>query len=852
MPSRKLSQPGSNRSDRQPEPREHRQFLDVFEDEPATDIPSGTLAKAYNAIAKGNKGQPRNGSILWTTTYAPPVTGRTGYSAHTDGEYIVSDSGDIFSPGDVSYLWSWGNGIFDEIVEYISPTRVRRRDSDEQTGTDCYLQGRVNLWEWHNGQRRFVVQLGTDLYIVNYRMTSWTKVLVDCYWTPSNSNSTFREDGDYAIVANSRFVWRIIFTSNPPVAYPINMRVPMQNLPTNKSDGEKGRRYNYTMSLARLDGTDNFRNRQQDPPPFIFTETGTVPPDDDRVDWAEVWTNTQIGDGIDLYGVLEGGAGIDTDIANWVDIGDGSYQVNINNYGYVEISSDFGECATMYDLANVIQSDIRAYWPSATCEYTGEGGEPHLKITSGRVEGGNVAFVLDGVGGTPIAALLFLTQATGAQRSRQRVGVPKIHQHLWLSTVPWVSETLYQRWPTHYVIYRTPDYGIDGYHLDTEGERVTNSPDQFIWNKDLRVCGTFIARRVNGVIYVRDGEAGEFEKADEGSVVEFEDGSRVEIVKYGFIDSKTVRYTELTPDAYYGDVTTWMAACIGNARVCRVSQTGTTVTVYPGSSQVSFGALSADDVGKAGWWPNGSRSYIKRRISDTQWEVYDNTTRIESAFAVDPTHRAYCDTVSDDILFARASGWSCRNRFLREVKASNIVSMQSAFAMFMPRGGKEIRYCPTGPYYKQFLGYHNREYQTFETEDNIVAAHDFTGKMAVFCQSSIWSVPTDNSIEIEIPETLQILFQLPIITKRASFGISDYGSVHSIDDDVVRLVSNSHEVVDFDGWDIRQRDITVAETALGTLGRWKKALENSLPIFASISSRVTGSIIWWKKDARLE
>ena len=852
MPSRKLSQPGSNRSDRRKDSRNHRQFLDVFEDEPATDIPASSLAKVINAVARGNKGGPRNGSILWAKTLPPTVSGRTGYAAHTDGEYIVSDSGDIFSGKDVSYLWRWDDKSHDEIVEYISPTRVRRRDLDVNSGTGCALQGRPNLFEWHKTKRKWVVQLGEELYICNYHLTQWALVLQDSYWKIANSESDWREDGDYGIIANSRFIFRVRLDTTPPIAYPLNMPVLKEGIQSNDGGGEKASRYNFLLAVARLDGTDNFRHRLQDPPAHILTESGTVAIDENRKDWSTYNTDAPISNGSDRYGVLLGGPGMSTLMSDYDDVGDATIGLNVNNIGWVELSMDFRDATTLREMANIIQSTGQQYFASFTCEVVGTEGATRLRFTSGKVAGGDIWYVRPGVGGTDMATLLALTFAAGATRSRPQIGRPQVLRNCRLPVVPWTSDTLYQRWPTHYIVYRTPDYGPSGYHLDTLGERAANSPDQYIWNKDLRVCGSFIARRINGYIELRVGElGGEFELSDQGSVVEFEDASRVEIAHDGFVNSKLARYMSAGQDNYYYEETGWMAAHIGNGRVCRVTQTGDIVTVVPGSSLASFAGLSVDDERKPAWWPNGYRSYVRQRISATQWQVWDSMDRGETAFAVDPTYRSYCDTVNDTDLLDRSSGWTCRNRFMREVKASNVVSKQAAFVNFAARGQKEVRYCPLGPFYKQLVGYHNRDFQTILLEDKVMMLVDFTGRFSAICLASIHTAPTNASTDYTIPETYQQITMLPGMEQRADFGMLDQGSLHKVGKDTVRFVTNQHEVVDFNGWDY-SGDLAISSTAEGELGRWVRALERAHPFFTSIYTRVTGWVVWWIRDRRLD
>ncbi len=269
-----------------------------------------------------------------------------------------------------------------------------------------------------------------------------------------------------------------------------------------------------------------------------------------------------------------------------------------------------------------------------------------------------------------------------------------------------------------------------------------------------------------------------------------------------------------------------------------------------GSSLLSFGGLTASDLRKPGWWPNGYRSFIRRRISATQWQVWDSIDRGETAFAVDPTYRAYTDIVNDTDLFSRASGFACINRFMREVLPSNMIGVQPDYFLFGARGQKEVRYCPANRFYRQFVGYHNREYQTKVLDDKLVGFWDFTSMFSAFCQASIHTAVTNNAVEITIPETQQKVWQIAVFEKRADVGMMDHGSIWQIGRDLVRFVTNTHEVMDFNGWDFVQGDITV-DAQLG-LKRWARALSRSHPIFAAIYTRVTGFVLWWVRDRRLD
>jgi len=865
MPLRKSVWPGDGQRDRRREYKPERAFNDVFEDPDPTMLPDGTIAKAINSYVVGRYARPRNGSILYSARY-PAISGRTGYSAHKVGNTIVSDSGDIFSPADVSNIWVWDNQLTDEITGYVDAQTVTCRDDDYNIGTACYLQGKLNLNRWHKKSEIWVLQLGNNFYTAPRDKSSYTLVHVFGRDLPSNSISEMIEDDEDALVQNSRYLYRIRLGTNPVTAYPISSPIPSVAILSNEALGDKRHKYHYVYSCATLDGEGNFINREtkvgNNYSVKILTETGTNLIDENRRDWAVVNTENAIGTGTDTYGVLTGAALVAPFNApgGWTGISDICFYLNINNLGWQEVVVDGSLVETMSQLAERMQDAIRIHFPSAECTYeTTAAVGPHFKITSGIVEGGAILTAVEGVNGTPSAANLGLTAVAGAVVTTPYLGVPNVIRYLYIPRVQYTSATEYQWHHTHYPIYRCMDVGPTGVsddtrkgsvyysHLNDRGKRVVNSPDQLIWNKDLRVAGAFIARRYHGYIEIMAGGlGGELELADQGSVMEFEDGSRTEIYRY--LNSKLAQYLPSGEGYYYYDETPWMAACIGNGHAVRVTQTGTTITRVPASDTTSYTAFTAADERKPIWFPNGTRDFIREVVDANTIEVYQTRTLTETGITYDPRYRAYCDSLPDDDLWERTSGWLCKNRFMREIEPCNMISAQPGYYIMAPRNGKKVSYCPLESGYKQFVGYHNREYQTIELDDKIERLIGFTNRFSALCEGEIRTGATNNATEITLQDTFQNIFVLPGMEKVASVGLISYGSLDWVDDDWVRFVTNTQEIRDFNGIQFRMgaseaMDYT-EERSLG-LGRMKKALDKSFKEFNAKYAKGLGYILWW-------
>jgi hypothetical protein len=867
MPLRKSVWPGDGQRDRRREVKPQRVWTDVFEDEPPTILPEGAIAKAINGWPVGRTFRPRNGTVRFSARY-PAIEGRTGYAARKVGNQIISESGDIFTAADVSNIWVWDNGLTDEMTVYVNAQTMQCRDSDLNTGTNCHIQGKLNLNQWHRGAELWVLQLGQDFYTAPRNKSAYTQVHIYGRDLPTNSISEMIEDEDDALVQNARYQYRIELTKTPIRAYPTSSPVPSVRIQSNQSQGDKNHKYHYIYSCANFDGEGNFINRETTQAGNyivrILTETGTNQIDENRRDWAIVNSDEAVGNQTDRYGVLTGAALAAPFDApgGWAGISDITFLLNVNALGWQEIVTDGTLVATLDELAERIQTSIRVYFPSATCRYEATAAVgPHIRITSGYVAGGTVLTAVEALNGTPSAVNLGLTAGAGAVATRPFLGIPRILRYLYLPRVQNIAGVEYQWHHNFYPIYRCLDLGPLGMsdstrkdstyysHLNERGKRVVNSPDELIWNKDLRVAGAFIARRINGYIEIRAGElGGELELADQGSVMEFEDGSRTEIIQW--INSKLARYVSGLDEYYYHEETPWMAACIGNGRAVRVTQTGTRITRVPVSDPTSYTAFTAADERKPIWYANGVRTFIREVINANVIDVYDSTNRAETGITYNPRYRAYCDAIPDTELHERASGWMCKNRFMREVLPSNMVAEQPGYYLMAARNGKQVRYCPLEPGYKQFVGYHNREYQTIELEDRIERLIGFTNRFSALCKGEIRTGATNNAIAITIPETYQQVFVLSGMEKVASVGLISYGSLDWIDDDLVRFITNTGELRDFNGIQFRLnsrgRADDYSEDSVQGLGRFKKALQRAYKEFNSKYARGVGFITWWQ------
>ena len=211
---------------------------------------------------------------------------------------------------------------------------------------------------------------------------------------------------------------------------------------------------------------------------------------------------------------------------------------------------------------------------------------------------------------------------------------PQIVGPFWVPSVVGPESTEYEWLFTHFTYYRTLD--IENAYarldeLDTTGAATFNNPDRFVWNYDIRTMGAFWARKSGGIITAL---VGEFEVGDVGCTIEWDNGDRDEII--GYIDSEHVRYRGAADPYYEGGYT--RAACIGNGRVMRATQTGDIITRTHGS------IFSAADERKTILWADGYRSYVVGYISPNQVRVHESFNRDVQGLSLDPRYRYYNDT----------------------------------------------------------------------------------------------------------------------------------------------------------------------------------------------------------------
>ena len=412
---------------------------------------------------------------------------------------------------------------------------------------------------------------------------------------------------------------------------------------------------------------------------------------------------------------------------------------------------------------------------------------------------------------------------------------PHIVGPFWVPIVENTNPQEYQWHYTHYPVWRTMDvehlYSKTGKFNSANG--TFNDPERFIWCHDLRICGAFFGKKRNGIV---TAWVGEFEIADVGCVLEWDNGDRDEII--GYIDTYHVR-VEWIGDEYY-DEEYIGACCIGNGRVMRSTQNGYIVTRTHGHT------FTSADVRKTIQWANGYRSYIMEYLNPNQVRVHNSLTQERQGLTLDPRYRYFNDTVNDNQLRSRITSLLLRNRFWEPIPDCNIGVVAPGFMVTGIRNYGEVNYCQLPLNYEYLAGYHNKGYQfSKDIKDDIQMMWVFENEVIIWTSSDTYHVATNMPDLVTVPEVGEAVAVLPgIEVKSPNIGCFDWGSIKDIGNGKIRLLTSEPGFVgmrDFDGSEYSENKAYAMDLGMG---RMSKDLNNIYHATASIYNGHDGYVLW--------
>jgi hypothetical protein len=411
---------------------------------------------------------------------------------------------------------------------------------------------------------------------------------------------------------------------------------------------------------------------------------------------------------------------------------------------------------------------------------------------------------------------------------------PVVVGPLWVPQVLNSDPVEYEWHLTHFPVYRSLD--IKNTYQSGQIAAALNDPEKFVWVKDLRICAAFFARKYNGHVLARYGQ---FEPADVGSTIEWENGDRDTIIEYIKEDEVVIYHV-----MYYDQDTDYMACAIGNGRVMRAAQVGTTVTRTHGD------VFTAADVGKTIVSSTGYRSVIEDFIDANSVTVHDDQDKVSEGFTLDPTHRHFCDITSDDELDNRIGIVECKNRFMVPMPNVNDGIVVPGFLITARRGEKEIYYCAWETFYEYLASFYYSAYQYSTAIKNpIQRLLKHPNRFSALCQDEkTWFGPTNASQNMTIPEinaVIPLLGGIDIL--EGGVGCFDWGSIQEVDRGLYIMLSKEPSGIGlrtFNGFSYSDNMLEVPGTGQTTIMHELEELQQAT---ASIYDAIAGFIVWGRE-----
>ena len=781
--SRKNYQPGSNRTDNTIIPYETTNFSAGIVKE---QTPDNALADAYDVIIYPDAWQGREGCQVYGIPI-PPMDDRTGYTATKTGNVITSPD-PIFTEDDPSnyFVFPGSPDTHYVMIEYISEYQIRvYSDGDHITTQNCYIRGRTNLMQWHKILRRWVFMWGQQIYIAKYDLQGFTRCRIISRDLPNNTVSGYDDFDEFsALLFNSNGMLRIDFESTTPLVYKINVPIPDSAIPDIAETVNSEFNYHYLYSGARLYETGNIVNRLS--PSRIEQETGTNIWDESYRDYGDVYTDDPIGSTEDTYGIITCGVlGAPYDnYGGWAALANpGSFRVRCYDDGNLyEIVVPFDNVINMSEVAAAIQNGLRDFYPYATCRFNAG----RLIITTGRdskyrfmeyVSAGTAA------GTTNIATIMGGTQAAGAVVASEYVKVSQIVGPLYVPSIPNTTPQEYQWHLTHLPVYRSKDL-LGRYKLSDRADQF-NNPNDLMWVDDVRTCGAFF-----GVLYYYESsnymyfaaEYGEFDGSEVGSVLEFENGMRFEIIGiYGALIAMLS-----AGSFYYGyDIVDEMAAAIGNGRVFRAYQVDDIVYRTRGD------IFTEADERKPMKFATGYWAYAIEYLDANRMRVADSQSKSVMGMTIDPVYRYFYDTVDDETLNTRMTRLKLKQRFWQNMPNGNVGKVTPGLIFTAIRGDGNLNYGQIPDTLEYLHGFHDRGYQvTKKINDDIQFMWLFQDVLIIWTSRKTWRWSTGSYQYITNPYTKDAILQIVgLDITDEDRGCFDWGSIEPIGDGKIMLLT---------------------------------------------------------------
>lgn len=671
------------------------------------------------------------------------------------------------------------------------------------------IQHRLNCIAPHRGADKLVALFGNRIYVADVIFAGWTQVPALSAEAPDDDAETsIHEFGDNALLINTGGLFVVDLSGDEPFYYQLNTPIPTVKLTDVTYGSGKEHRYKYVYTASRLDSINN----RLDASTTLIRETGSVKADENRIDWAEVWTDDPVGAGDTSYGILTGVAlaAAYQSHTGYTAITDGQFKINVNSTAY-EVTVDLSSAQSMRDVGDALQSAARYHADLATLTFT-------LVGTKWVVRGalGDVFTVSTGGGGTgtDLHVILGLSTGTpGTQAASATVTVGEL-------TYPADTKDI-----THYTMYRGED-SADG---DSSG-------DILGFVEDVPAARAFYAAVVEDTakFYVELDEGQLLYRMDVGGTIKLFDGTEFTVTSL----VSALRATVYTASSRYALVSavaakSRMAAAIGGGLVFSASQSAKVLT----TSGLSLDAARDED--SLVFFADGTTEILHKVTSTITADTVNSATRAMQPATMHPVSRKFTDSVSDEKAGSLRGAWPLQTRFWEAMPAGEVSVVTPGWIITAERGSSAYAYGQL--VYRWSAGYYNPAHQKYsQFWDGVQSMRAKEQYVLIRGATSVYMLQTANWSDvgdIRVGEVVAKLADPKEVSKVG--GAIGRGAIQDLESGGEIVVTSEPEVRIWDG---------DKNSAGMSAGRVRKSLIlRARPSFIAAYQSICGYFLWFRE-----
>jgi hypothetical protein len=822
----------------------------AYQDLDGSLVPANAVHEAENYRVYPHGLIGRGGSELWGAQIPDGLDDNGPLSSVKTGTIITipAASTRLFTAADLGRWFMHDSGRCDRIIEVLGPYRIVVDDPLTQAdSTSAKVVAGIMAELRHEQYGAQIIMVGTKLYFsYTNPITSWSEIFRCGTDAPIEQQSVIRAYGEnLAILFNGNQtdgggIFKIDLEKG--IYWIANSAIPTTIITSVEKTESRtyGRRQTYSMSLLKggLVGRQRYDTGVE-----VVHESGTCMVGSSGKDYGTVYTERPVGDGSTTMGSLSGAVltgGYDT-IAGWAAVTTFQFGFTFNGTTRNCVGDATG-CLSMDQILEKILLAIHDHFPEVTAKLM-----VNYILFESTLEDSTMGAITAGAGAFDIGAIIGPGTVVNATFTEPCIPDPIIGsaQGIGELEIPKNSSGDYDTHWNAYTLYSSLDVGDEGAHPITRDQ---NNPELFIRNADIPVAKALIVSvspsggvGYSGTVTINaSSRAGEFVLGDQGSILRFEGGGTVTLVKY------------LTSKTFGCEISTTVSersAAIGgddSTKQIRVL----TVTVFGGvATRISGSAFTAADSGKILFLSNGYEVTLKTYDSTT-----DSFTVVETdatgnlvAAALDPKTRRWTDTVRDNVfedhenLRSRITLQSLQQRLFVPLPICNRGDVSGSMMWAAQSGGTHVHYSPAKSMWRHLGGYYYEAEQREEADDNIEEVSIIGSIVTVKCRRKTYKIPTNQFNDIVLKN------EATTITKSAGMSILD-GAVG---------VRHFGGVCNIPGMD-RQVVVTgepgiriLTESGYGenlATNRIQKILDRMVPEYSTRYDPVNGWTIWgWLK-----